>query len=267
MELSNRLQAVADMVSVGNVACDAGCDHGYVSIYLIQKGICPSVIAMDVNAGPLAQAKAHIDAFGLGRYIQTRLSDGVTALSAGEADSLILAGMGGRLVIKILTEGKEKISHMKELILQPQSEIEMVRAFLREIGYVISQENMVYEDGKYYPMMKTTRVSENEQVSGQTPYMPEMLRDDSQQSAQMALVPGMESGIAQTAYDRYGELLLKNRHPVLKQFLLWEQEKDAAVLEALECGAAKNTQRGQVRQEELKKAAEVREYALSYFGE
>ena len=84
MELSKRLRAVADMVSVGNRACDAGCDHGYVSIYLVQKKICPGVIAMDVNAGPLAQAKTHIEAYGLSEYIETRLSDGVTALSVGE---------------------------------------------------------------------------------------------------------------------------------------------------------------------------------------
>ena len=238
MELSKRLQAVADMVSVGNRACDAGCDHGYVSIYLVQKKICPGVIAMDVNAGPLAQAKTHIEAYGLSEYIETRLSDGVTALSVGEADSLILAGMGGRLVIKILTDGKEKISRMKELILQPQSEIETVRAFLREIGYVISEENMVFEDGKYYPMIKATRVSEKECT---------------------------EENLVQTAYDRYGKLLLQKKHPVLHQFLLWEQKKDEAVLSALKQGAAKETPRGQERLEELRRVAEIRDYALSFF--
>lgn len=249
MELSKRLQAVADMVSVGNVACDAGCDHGYVSIYLVQKRICPNVIAMDVNAGPLAQAKAHIDAYGLGKYIDTRLSDGVTALTVGEADSLILAGMGGRLVIKILTDGKEKIDHMKELILQPQSEIEVVRAFLREIGYVISEENMVYEDGKYYPMMKATRVSEDEYF----------------ETNEVLTETCIEDSICQAAYDRYGELLLREKHPVLYQFLIWEQKKDKAVLTALKQGAVKDTLRGQSRLEELSQAARVRAYALSYF--
>lgn len=249
MELSKRLQAVADMVSVGNVACDAGCDHGYVSIYLVQKRICPGVIAMDVNAGPLAQAKAHIDAYGLGKYIDTRLSDGVTALSVGEADSLILAGMGGRLVIKILTDGKEKIDHMKELILQPQSEIEVVRAFLREIGYTISEENMVYEDGKFYPMMKATRMSENKCIGTN-----EVLKEAC-----------VEDSICQTAYDRYGELLLKEKHPVLHQFLIWEQKKDAAVLAALEQGAVKDTLRRQNRLEELRQAERVRACALSHF--
>ena len=250
MELSNRLQAVADMVSAGNIVCDAGCDHGYVSIYLVQKEICPRVIAMDINAGPLAQAKEHIRAFGLGEYIETRLSDGVTALSVGEADSLILAGMGGRLVIKILTEGKEKISRMKELILQPQSEIETVRAFLRDIGYTICQENMIFEDGKYYPMMKATQVSE-------------MPSDGKSENAES--VSAEKSTGVQTAYDRYGELLLKNRHPVLHQFLLWEQKRDEAVLCALEQGMAEDTERAQQRRNELKEAAGIRAYALSYF--
>ena len=253
MELSNRLKAVADMISAGNIACDAGCDHGYVSIYLIQKNICPRVIAMDVNEGPLAQAREHINAFGLGEYIETRLSDGVMALSVGEADSLILAGMGGRLVIKILTEGKEKISAMKELILQPQSEIDTVRAYLPRIGYKISEEDMVYEDGKYYPMMKAMRVSEC---------------DDDTEAGDMAAssqLLSVKSDIVQTAYDRYGELLLQKKHPVLYQFLLWEQKRDAAVLSALEQENVQETQRGQIRRKELEEAEKIRNYALRFF--
>lgn len=240
MELSKRLQAVADMVSGGSIVCDAGCDHGYVSIYLIQKGICPRVIAMDVNAGPLAQAKAHIHAYGLSEYIETRLSDGVEALRLGEADGLILAGMGGRLVIRILTDGKEKTKAMQELILQPQSEIEAVRAFLFENGYRILAEDMVYEDGKYYHLIKAApceRMQEETDV------------------------------VRRTAYHRYGELLLKNAHPVLHQFLLWEQKRDEAVSQGLLCSAAKDTERGRNRQKELWQAREVRACALSFFGE
>ena len=107
MELSNRLKAVAGLVSAGNTVCDVGCDHGYVPIYLIQNGICGRVIAMDVNAGPLARAREHIESATLGEYIEIRQSDGVAALGYEEAKSLILAGMGGRLTMRILTEGME----------------------------------------------------------------------------------------------------------------------------------------------------------------
>lgn len=244
MELSNRLKAVANMVSAGSIVCDAGCDHGYVSIYLVQEKLCPRVIAMDINEGPLAQAKEHIRAFGLGEYIETRQSDGVEALSAGEADCLILAGMGGRLVIKILTEGKEKIAAMKELILQPQSEIGAVRAYLLQSGYMICQEDMVFEDGKYYPMMKAVKGSEKKERAAES------------------------SGAAflrARAYEQYGKCLLKERHPVLEQFLLWEQKKDEGVLTALRQGRPKDALRSMQRENELEEAARVRKYALSFF--
>ena len=75
--LSRRMQMVADMVSKGNVLADIGCDHGFVSIYLLENGICPKVIAMDVNEGPLLRAKEHIEERGLSSYIDVRLSDGM----------------------------------------------------------------------------------------------------------------------------------------------------------------------------------------------
>ena len=134
------------MVTIGSVVCDAGCDHGYVSIYLVQKNICPHVIAMDINQGPLLQAREHIADYGVDAYIETRLSDGVEKLLPGEADCLILAGMGGRLMMKILTEGKEKTDAMKELILQPQSEIGAVRQFLSKenVEAYIAYCEMIY---------------------------------------------------------------------------------------------------------------------------
>lgn len=255
MELSKRLQAVANMVSEGSVVCDAGCDHGYVSIYLVQEGISPHVIAMDVNAGPLAQARAHIEEKGLSGYIETRLSDGVAALRIGEADALILAGMGGRLIMRILTDGKEKTDVMKELILQPQSEIEAVRVFLQENGYRILAEDMVYEDGKYYPMMKVLPKAGKISCAGQEK---EAGRESHNELSEL---------LCKTAYDRYGALLLKNAHPVLHQFLLWEQKRDEAVAKELLCSKAKDTERGKERQRELLQAGEVRACALSFFGE
>ncbi len=94
MQLSNRLLAVAGMVTEGNTVADVGCDHGYIPIYLIQQKKIPCAIAMDIRRGPLSRAEAHIEENGLREYIQTRLSDGVQALKPGEADTLIIAGMG-----------------------------------------------------------------------------------------------------------------------------------------------------------------------------
>ncbi|MCM1123988.1 MAG: class I SAM-dependent methyltransferase [Eubacterium sp.] len=152
--LSKRLQAVASMVTGGNRVCDVGCDHGFVSIYLIEQKISPRVLAMDVKIGPLNAAKEHIEERKLDRQIETRISDGLHNYNIGEADTLVCAGMGGRLMMRILSDDKEKTESFRELILQPQSEVEAFRAWLREQGYCITEEKMVEEDGKFYPMMR-----------------------------------------------------------------------------------------------------------------
>jgi len=113
MELSKRLQAIVNMVTPGNRVADVGCDHGFVSIYLFQEKIASKVYAMDLRPGPLARAKEHIESYGYTDYIETRLSDGITALEAGEADAVICAGMGGRLMAKILSDGLEKVQMMQ----------------------------------------------------------------------------------------------------------------------------------------------------------
>lgn len=223
MELSERLTAVAGMVTKGNVVCDVGCDHGYVSIYLIKQGISPHVIAMDVRKGPLSHAKKHIDMYGLCDYIETRLSDGMDELQTGEADTLIMAGMGGRLMEDIITRGMNKVEHLKELILQPQSEIGQFRKFLRDSGLKIVEEDMVYEDGKYYSMMRAV--------------------SDKQAACQ-------DTG--SRIYDLYGEILLINRHPVLKQYLYYQNEKLRHLLEELST-VSTDSEKSRKRIEEVKK--------------
>ena len=102
--LSNRMQALTDMVTPGTVITDVGCDHGFVSVYLVQKGLSPRVIAMDVRSGPLERAREHIREYGLQDRIETRLSDGLHGLKTGEANGMICAGMGGPLMEKITGE-------------------------------------------------------------------------------------------------------------------------------------------------------------------
>ena len=157
MQLSQRLSSVASMVTAGNCLADVGTDHGYVPIYLYERKIIPHAIAMDVNKGPLERAALHIAESGMKEAIETRLSDGLTALKPGEADSVVVAGMGGPLIIRILSAHPEITESLKELILQPQSEISEVRIWLYEQGYEIVEEHMVFEDGKYYPMFKAVK--------------------------------------------------------------------------------------------------------------
>ncbi len=277
--LSARMRALTDMVTFGNRVCDVGCDHGFVSIYLARQGISPRVLAMDVRQGPLSRAQEHIRQQGLEDYIETRLSDGVSALKIGEADTLICAGMGGRLMRRILEEGREKLEVMEELILQPQSEIPLFRAYLRQAGYRTLAENMVYEDGKYYPMMKvaaekgqsTGRTAETRQRVGQKadkrqpPHSGAETRSGGDKGG-IAGSPDVSGTSTMTLQDYFGGLLLAERHPVLRQYLLKEQQSNRRILERLRENAADCSRTlGRVR--ELEEQQRLVRLALEQFGE
>lgn len=243
--LSNRLQAVASMVTAGSRICDVGCDHGFVPIYLIQRGISPKALAMDAKEGPLEQAKTHIRDCGLEVYIETRLSDGLHAYREGEADSLICAGMGGRLMMRILKENEEKTDSFRELILQPQSEVQQFRCFLRMQGYLLADENMIEEDGKFYPMMKAVK-SDRQESRQRT-----MLLSD-ENEAQDRSVPQGESydePWRQRMEDKYGPLLLQRKHPVLYRYLEREKHLYEEVLEQLQ---TRNNRKQDSRYREVK---------------
>ncbi len=177
MLLSKRLFAVAGLVTPGLRLADVGTDHGYIPLWLIEEGIVPSAIAMDVNEGPLERARENIKSHGLEEKIQTRLSDGVQALEPGEAQSLVIAGMGGSLVIRILQEGPAVLEAAEEVILQPQSDIWKVRRFLAETGYRIAEERMVMEDGKFYPMMRAVHGDSGEMSDIDYLYGPRLLEE------------------------------------------------------------------------------------------
>ena len=201
MQLSLRLSAIAEMVTEGNRLVDVGCDHGYLPVDLIQKQKIPSAIAADVGKGPLSRAQEHIEQYGLGKYIETRLSDGLREIREGEGDTLVIAGMGGPLMERILTDGKEVLRSFKELILQPQSDIGHVRWFLFANGYQIMEENSVLEDGKFYFIMKAAA--------------------------------GIKVPVWKDEELEFGKLLLEKKHPVLRQYLERELRIRDQILERL----------------------------------
>lgn len=150
MKLSKRLETVASMVTKGNRAADVGCDHGFVPIFLVESGISPLAVAADVRPGPLSRAKEHIKEHRLEEKIQTRLSDGLANIKPGEADSLIMSGIGGILMMRLLQDEEHTAKSFKELILSPQSELFDVRRYLVSNGYLIEYEHMLCDEGKYY---------------------------------------------------------------------------------------------------------------------
>lgn len=237
MELSKRLTAVASLVTAGMKILDIGTDHGYIPIYLVKKGIIPGAVAMDVNEGPLKRARQNICLNGLEDKISTRISDGFGAVFPGEADAALIAGMGGGLIIRILSEGAGAVAGLKECILQPQSEIEKVRAFLLKEGFLFIAEDMVLEDGKYYPMMKVVPPGQHMRTENKEAWSDEQLY--------------------------YGKLLLETRHKVLRDYLTNEFKVKEKILNELKDKGTENAVR---RREELKHELERVRKGMSYYA-
>lgn len=236
--LSARLQAVAAMVTVGNRVCDVGCDHGFVPVYLVEQGISPAVLAMDVRSGPLNAAREHIAERGLEKNIETRLSDGLHNYNIGEADTLICAGMGGRLMMKILSDHEDKTESFRELILQPQSELEQFRAWLRGQGYRITDENMIEEDGKFYPMMRVE--TDDSTPGGATCSYTEICKELKRKAAYSCSTT-LNNTCNYTdnielckLCDRYGSLLLFHKNRTLAAFLIREERIYNEILSELQ---------------------------------
>lgn len=231
MQLSLRLSAIADMVTEGNRLVDVGCDHGYLPVYLILNKKIPCAIAMDVREGPLLRAKEHILQYGVEEYIETRLSDGLAALKPGEGETLVIAGMGGPLMERILSKNLGTAKSFRELILQPQSDIPHFRRFIRENGWEIEEEDMVLEDGKFYPMMRAVR------------RRGEMLP--------LSLVQ-----------EQFGKLLLLRKHPVLGQYLRREDRICGEILKNL---SKTSSREGQQRAEEIKEERRLIRAAMELY--
>lgn len=158
MNISRRLNRLAELVTEGSRLADVGTDHGYVPLCLCREKKIPSAIAMDINEGPLKRAKSHIADAGLENYIETRLSDGLHELRGGEADTVLIAGMGGALMVRILTEGTRALMGVRELVLQPQSEIDEVRRWLCTHGWHIMKEDICWMRGNIIPCSRPYRV-------------------------------------------------------------------------------------------------------------
>ncbi len=198
--LSDRLKAVAEMITPGLPVADIGCDHAYLPIHLVRENVSPYVIACDINAGPIIRAQENIEDVDLSENIEVRQGDGLSVITPGEVKCVVLAGMGGKLMIRILTEGEEVLADVSEIILEPQSDVSLVRHFLQDNGWRIISEDMVNEDDKFYPIIKA--------------------------------VPGTMNWDKEI-YFRYGKILLREENPVLHEFLVIEKNYCSELLKQL----------------------------------
>ena len=153
LPLSDRLLACCGFVHPGDRVADVGCDHGYLSIHLLQTGIASHVYASDVRPGPLSSAKRNADIYGITEKIAFFLSEGVQNLPR-DFDMMVCAGMGGDTMVSILSAAPWLKSDHYRLILQCQSKTPLLRQYLSENGWEIKQE-AVLRDGRFlYTVME-----------------------------------------------------------------------------------------------------------------
>lgn len=229
INLSKRLTMVANMVTRGNRVADIGCDHAHTSIYLVENHISDFIIAMDINEGPIKRAQENIERYGCTGQIVTRLCDGAEKLKPGETDTLLLSGMGGGLMVRILTKSLPVVEAAEELVLQPQSELSEVRKFLHGNGFSIAKEDMLTEDGKHYTAIKAQKGRE---------------------------------GYDQEVYYQYGKYLLENQNPSLLAFLKYGEEKFEKIIANLE---KQEYDRNKQRLLELRRELSLIKEALTYY--
>ncbi len=232
MRLSKRLELLLSFVEPESRVADVGTDHGFIPVELVRRGIAYKAIAMDVRPGPLLRAREHIRQAGFWERIETRLGDGVERLSSGEADTVVIAGMGGQLVIHILENGRRLWGDVRHWILSPQSEIDKVRRFLYDSGFALTREDMVEEEGKYYTVMDAVYGGEG---------------------------PGEGKALTEAEY-LYGPKLIGERNQVLMEFLVREERQLLGILKGLE---GKEGEKVESRREELGRKVEGIRYLLN----
>ncbi len=232
IRISDRLRIVAHMCDKGAVVADIGTDHGYLPIYLVQEGIAPSAIAMDLRKGPLEKAKKHICDNCLEDRIQTRLSDGLEKLSKNEADIITICGMGGRLIADIVTKGKDVITQNTILVVSPQSEVGEFRHFLVSQGFEIEDEQMLKEDGKYF-IIKCRKSEES-----------------------------VCSEFSETQYQ-YGWKLLDSKDKTLYEYLIKEKETNEGISNSIKKDESNPTVK--LRLQQLSQKNNIIMKALSYY--
>jgi tRNA (adenine22-N1)-methyltransferase len=151
--LSARLQTVVNYIPNGYRIADIGSDHAYLPCHVVQKGIVPFAVAGEVVDGPYQSAIKQVESVGLTEQISVRLGNGLEVIQPGEVDCITIAGMGGSLIASILDRGKDRLQHIKRLILQPNIGAIAIRKWLLDHGWQLVQEEILIEDGKIYEIL------------------------------------------------------------------------------------------------------------------
>ncbi len=151
--LDNRLMLCASFVRHGSRLADIGTDHAYLPVWLCRNGVCPSAIAADINPEPLSRGIQTIESAGMSGVVEARLSDGLSAVGADEADDIVIAGMGGELIAKIIDRCGWSKEPNKRFILQPMTKSETLLRYLSNNGFSVERQDCCIAGGKCYTVI------------------------------------------------------------------------------------------------------------------
>jgi len=153
LKRDGRLMTVASYVRNGSAVADIGSDHAYLPIMLVKNGIVSRALASDVVDGPVKNARENVNAYGLDGCITVKKADGLDGIEDFAPDDIIIAGMGGELTAAIIERSEYVKNERIRLILQPMTRAEMLRGFLAESGFDITDETLCEEDGRVYQVI------------------------------------------------------------------------------------------------------------------
>lgn len=222
MRLSNRLLAIANQIPLNSIVADIGTDHGHIPAYLIKNKISKKVIGTDISKGSLDKIIEYVKELQFTDKIDTRLGDGLETIKPFEVDTVIIAGMGGLLIRDILEKDKEISNSIINFILQPMVASKELREYLVENNFQIIDEDLVKEDDKYYEIIHAK--------PGKTP-------------------------IDKEIYYEISPILIRKRHPLLKEFIQYKINSAKKIIKELE---GLETEKSKERYEELLEA--IKEY-------
>jgi len=154
MTTSTRIKRIVDLCKSVKTAADIGADHGLTSAALLWRGLAERIIASDISEKSIAKAQALFSERSLADKTECRVGDGIQVLQPGEAEGIVISGMGGQMILHILQDRPEVVRKADWLVISPQSNVDLVRSSLAQMHLCIEEEDIVEEDGKYYPIMR-----------------------------------------------------------------------------------------------------------------
>lgn len=229
MEVSKRINFIIENLDVVETLADIGTDHGYVPLLALEKGLCKKAIACDINKEPLDKAKLNAILEGIDDELDFRLGGGFEPLNVGEADQVVIAGMGGNLIRDILEEGKEKVKECSSIILVPAQNPEVLREYLYTNAYEVIKEDLCEDEGLYYEMFKVKKSE--------------------------------EAGVAlDSIYYEVSPMLLRQKHPLMKEYLQYKIEDYNKILGFI----TESTVTANKRREDIKEKINIITSMLNY---